>query len=378
MNPDSPNRIASLDGLRAVSIALVLFSHLVGTDYFPLPVEVGRFFGLGELGVRVFFVISGFLITNLLLQEMGKTGRIHLGKFYFRRTFRIFPPYYALILILIILSIPGWIGLTSLDALTALTYTANYYNERSWNIGHTWSLAVEEQFYLLWPAVLLLAGKRKGLIAAAALIVFCPLIRLLLWYLAPDARPGIGARFETVADSLAVGVVLAGIRPWLSQQSFYSRILNSRLIILAPVAVLLASALHDRPRLSFLFGFSLMNFGIALTLDWCVTNSEGRIGRFLNWRPIVFIGVMSYSIYLWQQLFLNRYSDSFVTKFPLNIVLVGLSALASYYVVERPSLRMRQKLETRLFGKAPTRTRISEDDGREADVLANATAGGRV
>jgi peptidoglycan/LPS O-acetylase OafA/YrhL len=96
MSASAERRIPSLDGLRAISISLVLLAHLAGTRNFPLSVTAGHVLGLGEFGVIVFFVISGFLITGLLLDELAKSDRIHLGRFYFRRTLRIFPPYYTL------------------------------------------------------------------------------------------------------------------------------------------------------------------------------------------------------------------------------------------------------------------------------------------
>jgi peptidoglycan/LPS O-acetylase OafA/YrhL len=228
-----------------------------------------------------------------------------------------------------------------------MTYTSNYYPERSWYVGHTWSLSVEEQFYLLWPAVLVLAGRRRGLYGALAFVLVSPLLRLLIYY--HDRQYPIGHTFETVADSIAVGCLLAGARDWLTAQPIYRRVLNSRWFLLVPLCVLLASALYDRPRLYIFFGFTIMNVGIALCVDWCVTNCEGRVGRVLNARPLVFLGVMSYSIYLWQQLFLDKASNATVTRFPLNLILVGLCALASYYLIERPALATRQQLEGKIF-----------------------------
>jgi len=367
------NRIRSLDGLRAVSISLVLISHLVGTRAFFIPSRYGRIFELGELGVRVFFVISGFLITNLLLNELNAKGRIHLGRFYFRRTFRIFPPYYLLLLVLMVLAAFDVIQLASGDLLHGLTYTSNYHASRSWYTGHTWSLSVEEQFYLLWPAVLILAGKRRGLIAAAALIVLCPLVRLALWEFVPAARAGIGAQFETVADSIAAGCVLAGVRDWLRSRSWYNGFTSSKWFLLVPLAVLIANAQHEHPLVYFFAGYTVMNLGIVLCVEWCVTNYSGRIGRLLNSRPLVFVGVMSYSIYLWQQIFLNRYSNTVFAAFPLNIILVGAAALASYYIIESPSLRTRQWLEAKIFTKhrkqpaQPVQPRL---DGGEAEAFA--------
>src|SRR5687767_13667792 len=127
-----PTRIPSLDGLRAISIGLVLISHMIGTRGLFIPSQVGNIFALGELGVRVFFVISGFLITNILVKEVELTGRINLWKFYLRRTLRIFPPYYVFLAVLIALVALGYLQLDFLDKLHALTYTANYHPARSW------------------------------------------------------------------------------------------------------------------------------------------------------------------------------------------------------------------------------------------------------
>ena len=175
--------------------------------------------------MKVFFVISGYLITNLLLHELDKTNKIHLGKFYFRRTFRIFPACYAMIAGLILFYAMGWITLTPRDVLHALTYTSNYYPGRSWSVAHTWSLGVEEQFYLLWPAALVLLGRRKGLYAAASMLLVCPIIREVYWHF--YKLDGIGFRFETVADAIGTGCLLAGAHEWLRTQPLYRRFLES-------------------------------------------------------------------------------------------------------------------------------------------------------
>jgi peptidoglycan/LPS O-acetylase OafA/YrhL len=192
-------------------------------------------------------------------------------------------------------------------------------------------------------------------------------VRFAIWNFYPAWQSGIGSRFETVADSIAVGCVLAGSREWLKQQELYNRLLSSKLFILVPLAVLMANAMHDHPQVYFLVGYTVMNVGIGLTIDWSVTYSTGRVGRLLNSRPLVFIGVISYSIYLWQQLFLNRYSASAVSKFPVNILLVGACALASFYLIERPSLQLRHRLEMRLFGRK--RQEVKHADAVEQPTL---------
>jgi peptidoglycan/LPS O-acetylase OafA/YrhL len=112
-----------------------------------------------------------------------------------------------------------------------------------------------------------------------------------------------------------------------------------------------ASLLPNSSRISLLVGITVQNIGIAACLAWSITNYAGKIGKVLNSKPMVFLGVMSYSIYLWQQLFVNPKSSAIISRFPLNLMLLGAASLASYYVIERPSLRIRQRLETRLFAQ---------------------------
>jgi peptidoglycan/LPS O-acetylase OafA/YrhL len=353
MGASAADRIPSLDGLRAISIGFVLIGHLAGTRGFPLSTSAGNFLNLGELGVHVFFVISGYLITQLLLDELARKDRIDLPRFYVRRTLRIFPPYYTLIAVLVLAQAAGWIQLARHDVARTLTYTSNYYEERSWYFGHTWSLSVEEQFYLMWPAVLVLARTRRAILIAAGVVLAAPLVRLGLWEV---WRVSIGARFETVADAIAIGCVLAGVRDRLHRSPLYLRALASPAFALVPLAVISANLTHDHPVVFFVAGFTVINLGVALCLDWCVTFPDGAVGRVLNAAPLVFIGVMSYSLYLWQQPFLNRASSTLEAAFPLNIALAFGCALVSYYVVERPALAFRRQIERHLNDQARGKT----------------------
>jgi peptidoglycan/LPS O-acetylase OafA/YrhL len=341
------HRIPSLDGLRAISIAMVFLAHLAGTRGFPMSAATGRFLGLGELGVHVFFVISGFLITGLLMDELALSGRVSLSRFYLRRTLRIFPAYYSYLAIVFLAALAGSVQLAPHDMVHGLTYTSNYYPTRSWFLGHTWSLSVEEQFYLLWPALLVLAGRRRAIVVAAAALLVVPVIRIASWELMRWSGDGIGHRFETVADAIAAGCVLAGIRPWLHASASYKRVLASPWFAVVPAVVVGANLLHDHPVLYFGAGLTLTNVGIALCLDRCVTLPTGWTGRILNAAPLVFVGIISYSLYLWQQIFLNRDSASAISAFPLNLILAVSAALSSYFIVEQPALRFRRWLEKR-------------------------------
>jgi peptidoglycan/LPS O-acetylase OafA/YrhL len=344
----SHDRIPSLDGLRALSIGGVFLGHLAGTRGFPLTTAAGNAANLAELGVHVFFVISGYLITRLLLDEIARHGRIDLPRFYLRRTLRIFPPYYAFLIVLFFANLAGLVTLHNHDVARAMTYTSNYDRDRSWFVGHTWSLSVEEQFYLLWPAVMLLLRPRKAIVAAAAVVLLVPIVRVASWELMRSSGDGIGHRFETVADAIAIGCVLAGVRARLHRTGPYLRALSSPLFVAVPLVTVAANMLGDHPLLYFGAAFTIVNVGVALCLDWCVTFPDGQVGRLLNARPLVFVGWLSYSLYLWQQPFLNRGSASGVAAFPLNLALAVALALVSYFAIEQPSLRLRRRIERRL------------------------------
>jgi peptidoglycan/LPS O-acetylase OafA/YrhL len=346
-----PTRIPSLDGLRAISILLVILSHAVFTNNAMVPPAIAyRWFdSLGTLGVRVFFVISGFLITKLLLTELDTKDTINLVRFYFRRSLRIFVPYYSFLLFVVVLQTAGWITLAPNDILYAFSYTTNYYPERSWNVGHAWSLSVEEQFYIIWPAILLLLRKRRALWSAFFFMLLVPLIRLGYYDLYSSLpRVEILYRFETSGDAIAAGCLLAGLQTWFSNSPHFQRLINSRLLIVVPFLVLLAAELDQHQR-AYLLSITGQNIGIALCIGWAVTNNVGRIGRLLNARPLVFLGTISYSVYLWQEIFLNPVSTSAFTSVPINLVLIGLTAMAAHFLIERPTLRLRQWSEPRIF-----------------------------
>ena len=348
LTPSARPRFASLDGLRAISIVLVIFSHAVGTQGFPITVTK---VATAELGVRVFFIISGYLISLLLFAEHERYGHISLLKFYYRRAFRIFPAFYALIAVIALLAALDVLVLGRNDVLFAVTYTTNYHHPRGWNLGHLWSLAVEEQFYLLWPATLVLLGRRRGLWAAAIFVALSPLIRMATarGYLPQPEL--IGETFQTIGDSIAVGCLLAGLRERLDASCWYQRFANSPRFLLLPLVVVAGLFAFRWPTLDYVVAQPASNLAIALMIHWAVMNHASSVGRILNLRPLAFLGTLSYSLYLWQQLFINRNSTAFYCQFPQNIGFACAAGAGSFYLIERPLLRLRERLEPRLFGR---------------------------
>jgi peptidoglycan/LPS O-acetylase OafA/YrhL len=337
-------RVMCLDGLRALSIILVVVGHLGGTRGSPLGKTHVVLPFLASMGVGVFFVISGYLITRLLLAEQESRGSIQLSGFYFRRIFRILVPYYTFLAAIALASRLGWVQLAPGDLGYALTYTSNYHLHPAWPLAHTWSLAVEEQFYLLWPALLVTLGVRRAMWLAAAFLVSAPFGRLFVWYAQPEMHDLIGHTFGTVADTIAAGCLLAVISDRLWKKGWYRALLESKWFALVPIAVLAMVVVDDRPRLAYTVALPV-NLCLALIVDRCMRLPSSWATRLLSLAPIAAIGRVSYSIYLWQQVFLDRTSTTALTAFPVNLVAVALVATAAYFVIEKPSMAARSSLE---------------------------------
>jgi len=349
------NRIASLDGLRAISIAMVMLGHLSGTRGFP---TLESRLDYANLGVRIFFIISGFLITGLLQAEKREQGVISLKRFYWRRTIRIFPAYYSYLLVVWCLMLLGISRVTLQDLLHAATYTTNYHTARSWDLGHAWSLGVEEQFYLVWPALVAFLSPSGSIKACATWLLVVPCARVLMMALpngVTDLQMNVGFSFETVSDSIATGCLLALLQDRLSSCSRYVHFLSSKLFALVPVLGLIAFSL-DRwndvvPRqIDFLLtaahalvGITGANIAVAICIDWCIRKNDTLVWRMLNHQYFARVGVLSYSLYLWQQPFLNRNSTAWYSAFPQNLVFSILAAVVCHELIEKPALRLRQR-----------------------------------
>lgn len=316
---------------------------------------------MGNLGVSVFFVISGFLITLLLLKEEHQFGDISLKHFYIRRVCRIFPAYFAFLLAMLIVWRLHFVDLGWGQLVAAATFTWNYSPLTSgWNLAHCWSLAVEEQFYLLWPlglsGLLFSLGRRHARGMAITLILLAPFLRVGTYLLIPEWRGRTGMMLHTRIDVLMFGCFLALIYDDRYFREIRSKLLTPKVIVSSLIFLFAISSMLDvkfKSVYALTLGFSLEGLAITLLVWWCVRNAEGKIGRILNSRLFVHIGILSYSLYLWQQPFLNPDNSSAFGRFPLNLALIFVCAEASYRIIETPFLRVRRKFDRKLSMQEP-------------------------
>jgi peptidoglycan/LPS O-acetylase OafA/YrhL len=319
-------RLPGLDGIRAISIALVLVHHIIGSE--------GGKWEQGAFGVEIFFVLSGFLITWVLLREEQISGSISLRKFYARRALRILPPVLTYIAALVVLSRIGWATFSLREGAACLFFVRNLFGGAP-TTGHFWSLSVEEQFYLLWPAVLVLTNRRTQLKLAFALLLLEPVWRFVNYRWLGTAATVNGDRFDLHYNAILLGCFLALLRsePGLARYLRNKTVQSYGMVLLATGVVM---AIVEIGRVSI-----LAYLGIAIVINDAVDHPERWAGT-LNWAPIAWIGKLSYSIYIWQQLFCWKSPLGWLGYFPQNLIATLVMSSLSYYLVEQPFANMRK------------------------------------
>ena len=346
----------ALDGLRGAAVLAVLSGHvgqfvLPGHDFWPMQG--------GFLGVDVFLVLSGFLITALLLAEVDRTGGIRMRRFFGRRATRLLPA-------LLVLLAAHWVYILIIGAsveselratVLALTFTSNWEATMGLQAGaeipldltHLWTLAVEGQFYLVWPVVLLAltwawSSPHRLLAVIGCLIVGVAVVRAVSFAVASDWSL-VYTRFDTRLDSLLVGALLAVL--WTRGHLPAGR---WRTVGAAVGCVLLGVAfMAFEPVTDILYygGFTVVAVAAALVIA-AALHEEGRVAGVLGWRPLRAIGLASYSLYLWHLPVFIWAVSAVDDQGPLRLVVaLGVTAVlatASYLLVERPVMARRGRL----------------------------------
>ncbi|MGZ3458526.1 MAG: acyltransferase family protein [Archangium sp.] len=340
-------RLPGLDGLRALSISLVVLYHARYTEDFPALELLKKISQTGVVGVQIFFVISGFLITWLLLGEEEKTGRISLKGFYSRRALRILPPAFVYLAAVGVMANLRAIPVTHRELLASTLFFRNLSLGDSGYTKHYWSLSLEEQFYLVWPLLLLWLPRRARLWAIAGLICAEPVWRQLnIWrHTAADVN---WQRTDLRYSGLLVGALLALV---LAEPRLKAKL--DRLLVFGPgvfavaaaaLVALLALPLDSQPKVFRVDPELMQALTIVVLVAVLVEGRGGVFSSLFELAPIRWLGRLSYSLYLWQQMFCFQSTGPWFEHFPMNVLAALAFAAASYYLIEQPILRWRDRL----------------------------------
>jgi peptidoglycan/LPS O-acetylase OafA/YrhL len=332
------DRIPSLDGFRAISILLVLIAHSRLSVGFPE--QFYDFARHGAVGVTVFFVISGFLITNLLFNEETRSTKISIRGFYIRRAFRIIPVFFLYIVFVLIWQNFEVLNIKSINIIHALTFTENFDKSPNWFLGHFWTLSIEEQFYLFWPLTFVFFRNRLKLIVTSLIIYSC-LVRALVYKIPQIDLITLHPFFEK-ADAIFVGVLgaiyLKENPNILNHRAFRSYLLKTCALILI-ITLVYAQGYGKLAIISLPAGNLIISVAILFLLFAYIIPSKSLVFKFLNHKYIIHIGVLSYSLYIWQQVLFVGDGRFAWKSFPVNWLVIYVVALLSYYLWEKPFIK---------------------------------------
>lgn len=344
-------RLTALDGLRGIAVLAVVGYH---TNLRP--------FRGGDLGVQVFFVLSGFLITSVLLRELDRTGRVGLGTFYLRRLLRLAPALLVVVGVVLLVSAFG-LGRVARDysphdlrlqSLLAATYLSDVAAASGFDMGpllHTWTLSIEEHFYLLWPPVLVFVARRRlgGVFPLAVSLVLAGVVLRAAMALsgAPLVRTTYGP--DVRSDGLLLGCALAALLTQRAIPGWLHRVRPGWV----GASVLLGAIIHPPSnRADALGAYTLTSLAALLLLVGLLPGGDESLRRVVSWSPLVHVGRISYGLYLWNFLTV-RLIDEHTVPLPgpfsgaVRIALCFLAAELSYVLVEQPFLRLKEALGTR-------------------------------
>lgn len=339
--------IKSLDGLRALACFAVIIAHLSDKHTPVQDVFWREYLEVGKEGVALFFSLSGFIITLLLLREKQKYGEINIVKFISRRIIKIIPVLYVFLIFLCILMAFGVINISYESMLSSFLFYKNYslslysvYN------GHVWSLAVEEHFYLIWPFIVSYFNKRSLNIICVLLIIISPIMRVYTYYYHPELRRLLDIMTHNRIDSFMFGCLAAInyelITGWVKEKINTKTSLVGSILLAIMFLVLPVFKDHSFRGYWILLGIPLNAILSTIIIVTIQNNDNGQVYRILNSKIIRHIGIISYSIYIWQE-FCTYYFENIVVAITLSYIL----GLLSYILIENPMEIIKKKYVSR-------------------------------
>ena len=342
----NPKAIPSLDGLRAFSIFLVLSGHYYLTKNFG---PHTKFFIFHDLGVSLFFVISGFLITRILLKEYKEKGFISFKVFFIKRFFRIFPAYYFFLAVTSLALIFNGQPVDIFMLLSCFFYLGFYYPHELHAVwAHSWSLAIEEQFYLFWPALFQkffnLDFIKKVTIG---LILMAPLLRVTTYFFIPLYKHKYPFLLHTRVDTLMMGCLYALYfdSNWAEKLRRFCR--RKKVFLISFIYLFVCYPvlhLYFLGKFRTTVGYTLEAATILFCLIYLMEVKDTWVYRALNSKLMTHLGTISYGLYLWQQPFTYNNSEWLAMKFPFHLLSIYLMTLLSFFMIEKPCLIVRDRV----------------------------------
>lgn len=346
-------KIKGFDGIRGFSILFVILTHLNAykhiSDYSPILENITNLFS-GSTGVRIFFSLSGFLITYLLLKERHQTGSINILYFFARRFLRLLPVLIIFYSLIAILTITRLIY-TPIEAFAfSILYLYNFVPNKFYTgeLGHTWSLAVEEQYYFTWPFVVKRINKNYLIyLIAGVIILLCALAYIFYPTMSELRNYKAGRWFIPAIAPIIQGSIFAYFIFKNPTNENYFKNKNSKTALLIGLAFFTFSLYapdNSIQRLSPIF----QGFGISIFISWVFVNQNATTTKFLEFYPISYIGKISYGIYVYQGLFLRTGPSGklLIQSFPINIILTMAVAILSYEFIEKPILKYKSRFSS--------------------------------
>jgi peptidoglycan/LPS O-acetylase OafA/YrhL len=346
MSDTYKRRNSSIDGLRGIAILFVLVDHYI---YFSGENILNPFFSYfinSNNGVDLFFIISSYLITNILVKEYEDKGQIDLLSFYWKRALRILPALYFLIFIYFILYNLHIIYLSKSTWLSSIFLIRQFIGS-GWESSHLWSLSVENIFYIIFPIIVnrfKIIGNDKILYCVFIFLLMIPIIRFFIHTYTNLSTLNIFFRCEGLLFGALIALRTQFISKINKNYILFVFIISSTILYFVEFVF----PLNNSNLLNYILRqyVSILNvLNISLLFCYIINLKNGIVHSIVNNSILLFIGIISYSVYLWQQIFFSKNDIFYIDNVSLRFLILFLIALFSYYFIENPFNKFKAKFK---------------------------------